>query len=426
MKQTLTIKGDKSHHFVVFGDSLSDQGVQDLFPNLVNALQRFAPQYINKWPKLANANNKTANYTTLGGEVWASSLSKLLGQSLTATGANNVNYIKPVKIAYPAWYAGVNLILWFRSAAIDTQSATLNGNNYAQGGATTTCAGINFIVAKSSFDIFPQQFRPPGNVPLYMPLPIGPVPKKNGETLYSCPKASGDNENLQFVYDQLEKENQIDSYLKTMPFNVATGKYEADPDKVYILWGGANNLLIALKKTPSPSATEVSHAMKQAASDIVYDVEYLAAHGARKFVVLLLPNVGLTPLAIAAGKQSALEKASVAYNTTLNNMLGALQKQDSTIKIVPIDVFNLMNDIVANYEISVLGKNYQFDDVSTPACTQSPVTQDSPLTALTNSALLCTPQANNKKHLFEDMLHPTAAAHQVIAAKIAKAMEAFD
>ncbi len=421
--QTITVKGDKGQDFVVFGDSLSDAGVQDQLAALVKGLHAFLPNVLPEWPTVPGTSiDKSATYTTPGGNVWVTDLAKLVGASSAMTLPNNSHYMQPIKVAYTQWYNLVNTILQAANISLDTESKGLAGNNYAQGGATTTCAGIGLVLPQAMFTVlgeFNPQLLPPGNVPLYMPSPIGPIPQVNGQPAYSCPKAQSPNESLQPVYDQLESYNQIDSYLSQQSL-----KY-ADPDKVYILWGGANNLFLEVAKQPTPSAAEVAQVMTQAAGDIAYDVQYLAAHGAKKFVVLFLPNIGLTPLAIAANQQSALEKASVAYNTALSNMLGALQKQDSSIKIVPVDVFNLMNDMVANYEMSALGKTYQFDDVTTPACIQASETGN-PLAALTNSALLCTPQADNKKHLFEDTVHPTAETHQVIAAKIAKAMEAFN
>lgn len=421
--QMITVKGNKGQDFVVFGDSLSDAGVQDQLAALVKGLNVFLPS-LPAWPKVPGTSiDKSATYTTPGGNVWVTDLAKLVGASSAMALPNNSHYMQPIKVAYTQWYNLINPILQTANISLDTESKGLAGNNYAQGGATTTCAGIGVVLDKSLFAAVPA-LAPPGNLPLYMPSPIGPIPQVNGQPAYSCPKAT--DANLQPVYDQLENYNQIDSYLQSMHFNGATGKHQADPDKVYILWGGANNLFLEVAKKPTPTAAEVAQVMTQAAGDIAYDVQYLAAHGAKKFVVLFLPNIGLTPLAIAANQQSALEKASVAYNTALSNILGELQKQDPSIKIVPIDVFNLMNDMVANYEMSALGKTYQFDDTTTPACKQAPVTQDNPLAALTNSALLCTPQADNKKHIFEDTVHPTAETHQVIAAKIAKAMEAFN
>ncbi len=416
--QTITVKGDKGQDFVVFGDSLSDAGVQDQLAALVKGLHKFLPNVLPAWPTVpGTSTDKSTTYTTPGGNVWVTDLAKLVGASSTTALANNSYYMQPIKVAYPVWYAQINPVLQaFLNVSLDTESKGLAGNNYAQGGATTTCSGIGLVLDKSLFAAAPT-LAPPGNLPLYMPSPIGPIPQVNGHPAYSCPKAT--DAGLQPVYDQLENYNQIDSYL-----NQNNGM--ADASKVYILWGGANNLFLEVAKKPTPSAAEVAQAMTQAAGDIAYDVQYLAAHGAKKFVVLFLPNIGLTPLAIAANQQSALEKASVAYNTALSNMLGTLQKQVPSIKIVPVDVFNLMNDMVANYEMSALGKTYQFDDTTTPACKQAPVTPDNPLAALTNSALLCTPQADNKKHLFEDTVHPTAETHQVIAAKIAKAMEAFN
>ncbi len=385
--QTIKVKGTKGQDFVVFGDSLSDAGVQDQLAIRVNFFHK--AWHTPAWPTIPNtSDNKEATYTTPGGHVWATVLGNLVGQSPALSKPNNINYMDPMHGILP------------------TESASLNGNNYAQGGATTTCEGIGLIIHIRG-----------KTYPIYVPAPIGPIPTVDGtvhgKPLYSCPQDPDVPQSA-----EIEKYNQIDSYLSQNGNN-------ADPDKVYILWGGANNLFLEIQKQPKPSKNEVTQTMIQAAGDISYDVKYLADHGATKFVVLLLPNIGLTPLAGKIKQREPLEKASIAYNTALSNMLGMLQRQDKNIKIVTIDVFNLMNDMVKDKEMSALGKTYYFGDVQQAACPQNDSLKASPFAALTKSALFCTPQVD-QTYLFEDTVHPTAETHQLIAAKIAKAMEAFD
>lgn len=45
--QTITVKGDQGQDFVVFGDSLSDAGVQDQLAALVKGLHAFYPVYLH-------------------------------------------------------------------------------------------------------------------------------------------------------------------------------------------------------------------------------------------------------------------------------------------------------------------------------------------------------------------------------------------
>ncbi len=391
--QTINVKGTKGQDFVVFGDSLSDAGVQDELASFVNKFHKIYPAVVPMvWPTIPNtSDNKEATYTTPGGHVWATVLGNLVGQSPALSKPNNINYMYPARYRWPA---------------LRTESATLNGNNYAQGGATTTCEGIGVKILK---------------VPLYIPAPIGPIPTVDGtvhgKPLYSCPQD-------QFVPAGIEKYNQIDSYLSQNGNN-------ADPDKVYILWGGANNLFLEIQKYPNPTKTEAAEivqAMMQAEGDISYDVKYLAKHGATKFVVLLLPDIGLTPLAtkfMTVSLRSSVEKVVLDFDRQLRIDMISLQKKHSDIKIVTIDVFNLMVEMVEYKEMSALGKTYSFGNVVKTACTQNPPSKKNPFAALTNSAIFCTPQVD-QTYLFEDTVHPTAETHQLIAAKIAKAMEAFD
>ena len=63
--QTINITGAKGQDFVVFGDSLSDAGVQDNLANIVVKMHEIHPEIIPAWPKIPNtSDNKDATYTT--------------------------------------------------------------------------------------------------------------------------------------------------------------------------------------------------------------------------------------------------------------------------------------------------------------------------------------------------------------------------
>ncbi|WP_395947362.1 SGNH/GDSL hydrolase family protein [Caedibacter taeniospiralis] len=322
----------------MFGDSLSDSGYQNLLP------------YKQGWPDIPDtATPKSATFTTPGGKVWGEHLESLLGRVVST---NNTNKIPTTS----------------------TASGNLSGNNYAAGGATTTCTGITVSAS--------------GNI-IYSPPPIGPL--RTGET---CPDPS------------IQQYNQIDNYL-------TSNSNQADPTAIYILWGGANNIFIAQASTPS----EVAQKTISAAKDMTHDVEYLYQHGARKFIILNLPNLGLAPGETNNGQIDVNESAQTiaeVYNTTLNSELATIQSNYPEIQYQIIDTFNLLNDIVQNFEITSFNVKYTFVNTKQSACSFSPAT----------SAISCIPASQKLQgYVFEDGVHPATAAHKIISDYIYTAIE---
>lgn len=77
--------------------------------------------------------------------------------------------------------------------------------------------------------------------------------------------------------------NQITNYL------ASTGG-RADPNALYTVWGGANDIFAALA-----SPTTAQAAITQAATDLVGEVARLRAAGAQTILVPTLPDIGVTP-----------------------------------------------------------------------------------------------------------------------------------
>ncbi|MDA0910188.1 MAG: SGNH/GDSL hydrolase family protein [Proteobacteria bacterium] len=338
---TYNIQGKESPEIYIFGDSLSDSGYQNLL------------QATPGWPNIPDTSTpKLPTFTTPGGKVWGQHLESILGRNVNT---NNTNKL-PVTL---------------------TASGTLSGNNYAAGGATTTCTGIT---ASDS-----------GNI-IYSPPPIGPL--RTGE---SCPDPT------------IQQYNQIDNYL-------ASNSNQANPNAIYILWGGANNIFIAQASTPS----EVAQKTISAAKDISHDVYYLYQHGARKFIILNLPNLGLAPSETNNGQIDVNESAqaiATVYNTTLNSELAIIKSNSPDIQYQTIDTFNVLNEIVQNSEIKSLGITYTFNNTKQSACTFSSTT----------SAISCIPENEKLQgYVFEDGVHPTSEMHKIISNYIYTAIEKLE
>jgi len=165
--------------------------------------------------------------------------------------------------------------------------------------------------------------------------------------------------------------------------SLGLGAGGADPNALYFVWGGANDL-----GSTSSSYTSAVNNLKTA-------VESLAAAGAQHILVPNLPDLSLTPKLQATGDAARIQEAhdlSVAFDsllsTTLADLNGSLGAQ-----VVGFDTFSLFNQVLAD------PSTFGFTNVSTPCFDAS-------------SGAVC---ANADQYLFWDDFHPTTAAHQILA-----------
>ncbi|KAF1005674.1 MAG: Lipase 1 [Luteibacter sp.] len=177
---------------------------------------------------------------------------------------------------------------------------------------------------------------------------------------------------------------------------------KANPNALYTMWIGANDLLAAAQ---NPATAQVTVAT--AASNEVAQIKALQAAGAKTIVVFNLPDVGKTPAALSQGAaaSSGLTQLAQVYNGILSGGLASSQRG-----IVPIDTYSLLNEVIANPSA------YGFSNVTTPACTTASSISCSPNT-------LRDPNAANT-YLFADGIHPTTAAHALLGQYAVSIIEA--
>ena len=177
---------------------------------------------------------------------------------------------------------------------------------------------------------------------------------------------------------------------------------KANPNALYTMWIGANDLLAAVQ---NPATAQVTVAT--AASNEVAQIKALQAAGAKTIVVFNLPDVGKTPAALSQGAAASagLTQLAQVYNGILSGGLASSQRG-----IVPIDTYSLLNEVIANPTA------YGFSNVTTPACTTASSISCSPNT-------LRDPNAANT-YLFADGIHPTTAAHALLGQYAVSVIEA--
>lgn len=169
---------------------------------------------------------------------------------------------------------------------------------------------------------------------------------------------------------------------------------------LYYVNGGGNDVLgLTDPFNPNNPATIVT-----AANTLVAGINALDAAGAEYIMVSNLPDVGNTPAGIGSGAQPLWSPMSALYNDTLYAGLTA-----SGANVIPVDARGLMGEILANpTAFGFVNDTVQLTatcyDGSGGSCLENPVYGMS--------------QAGNgdpTKLVFNDGVHPTAAAQQIVA-----------
>jgi outer membrane lipase/esterase len=182
----------------------------------------------------------------------------------------------------------------------------------------------------------------------------------------------------------------------------------ADPNTLYTLWGGANDVFFQLGAL---QAGQINQAQLQAnvlgaATAEIQQAGRLQAAGARYIMVFGLPDIGATPAFAGAGATAgAVTQLSAGYNTTLwSGLAGA------GIHVIPVDTFALFAEIRANPSA------YGFTNTTSMACGPfPPITTASTITSLfCNPSSLVAPNASST-YVFADSVHPTTGVHAIIA-----------
>jgi phospholipase/lecithinase/hemolysin len=136
---------------------------------------------------------------------------------------------------------------------------------------------------------------------------------------------------------------QVESYL-------SQHKGKADPNALYILEGGGNDILDTTTGTPEALGLHI-------AEGLAYNELLLREAGAKHFVIPDLFNVGLLPA--AAGNVSFATKASTVANQSLDELL-AFEQLLEGIHIVRMNVFSLLNAVVTD------PTHFGFTDITHP------------------------------------------------------------
>jgi len=178
----------------------------------------------------------------------------------------------------------------------------------------------------------------------------------------------------------------------------------APGDALYVVEMGGNDLRDALGAFfVDPTGATSGGIIADALTLIGENIAALYAAGARKFLVWNAPNIGLTPALAPLGPAvtGLANTLTQAFNAKLEaEVLGPLSALPG-IEIVRLDVYTKLNEIVASpagFGLTTVNKACISPAVAPFACT------------------------NFDEYLFWDGIHPTKAAHAIIAQTAASAL----
>lgn len=203
---------------------------------------------------------------------------------------------------------------------------------------------------------------------------------------------------------------QIKEYLAT------TGG-KTDPDALYAVWIGSNDLIavsqiIASAQSQTEGLSKAKEVITDAVGKTATDIITLNKLGAKAILVPNIPDLSHTPRAIAfeqlkAGSRTQAQLASALYNQGLYSTLN-----NANINIIPANTFTLLQELAVNKEA------FGFKNITGVACQMPPRTTgvDDPA----STSLGCTTdnliEANaNETYAFADDIHPSGRTHRILA-----------
>ncbi len=172
--------------------------------------------------------------------------------------------------------------------------------------------------------------------------------------------------------------------ILTKQFSAWQSSYSVDPDALYVVWGGPNDLFGWYQSGANPAT--LPGVIGNAVNNLVTITSTLQSLGANHILMLNLPDLGMTPrLNGNPLTSSAGTSVSINFNTAL---AGALFQAGQPAEL--IDIFDWMQAVKA--DPTLFG-----------------------LTNITDSCIADNAAPDCTGYLFYDDIHPTTAGHALVA-----------
>lgn len=228
---------------------------------------------------------------------------------------------------------------------------------------------------------------------------------------------------------------QINHFLVNSPAQL-------DPHAIYFIWSGANDLLRLLDQSPSPNQSELRQTAERATINIANQIAMLTNRGAKRIVVMAIPDLGAAPFAKEIATQTnnpslpaSLKNLTLLFNNLLSRRIEEIISQrNKGIEVLSLDqhsqvikewgedigvlyfnTYSYVNEIFAfaraGLPYTINGQPFYFANISDPVC-------DRNLTSL-----FCTAVSNN--YFFADGVHPTDLAHRALSLAVENSISAW-
>ncbi|NES76371.1 MULTISPECIES: SGNH/GDSL hydrolase family protein [Okeania] len=173
-------------------------------------------------------------------------------------------------------------------------------------------------------------------------------------------------------------QTQIDDFVAENPV--------ADPDALYMVWGGGNDYV-------GLSLTEVDTPI----TNLLTTIDKLADAGAKNIMIPNLFDLGAIPLAVNGSPevQQRLAQVTQDHNAALQTALEEVE-QNSDINIIQVDMYSALNQAIEN------PANFGFSNVT--------------------EAFLDTNATNPDEFVFWNPIHPTVRSHNLFANQAQKSL----
>lgn len=189
----------------------------------------------------------------------------------------------------------------------------------------------------------------------------------------------------------------------------------ADPDALYIIWGGVNDIFTSINKGDQKDVIELN--ALHAAGNIINAVQRLIAAGAQHVLVMNMPDLNITPYGqYLIDKDPSMKDALMGAADIFNKELG-IEVQQFGLSILIFDDRDLLDYIYDYKEKLLANTTVHFSNVTTPSCNGS---------VQSISALTCFPPIENKDYLFDDGVYLTDSGNHVLALAVRLYLQAFE
>ncbi|HHH38998.1 MAG TPA: G-D-S-L family lipolytic protein [Sedimenticola sp.] len=182
-----------------------------------------------------------------------------------------------------------------------------------------------------------------------------------------------------------------------------------DPDALYVVWAGSNDLyeVLTLFEHDGGDTTRANLRLQEAVTDIASIIGRLVDAGAETLLVPKVPDIGLTPEMVAKGPMA--QAIATGYSQALNELMDGMLA-DLSANIIRFDTFEFLRAAVMDPE------RYGFDNVTEPCLDNffvaGPIDPSRPVSTCDDP----------EQYLFWDIIHPSAATHTLLAGAMRRAV----